>query len=110
MSDVVSEIRTETSRIEIDALYTSKGHFNAAMLWNLVHYGLGIVAVLLGAVAGKEFWEINSPVGTLFAGSAAAITAAITFLKPSERAQPHQSCGAALGVASGSGIFKRDRT
>ncbi len=76
-----------------------KGHFNAAMLWNVAHYTLGIAAVALGAVAGKEFvGGENSAVASALATTSAAVAAIITFLKPSEKAQPHHVSGVFYGA------------
>lgn len=94
MNTLLQELKTEADRLEWDALYTMKGHFNAAMLWNVAHYALGITAVVLGAVAGKEFvGGENSAVASAIATTSAAVAAVITFLKPSEKAQPHHASG-----------------
>lgn len=94
MNPVTIELKAEADRLEWDALYTMKGHFNAAMLWNIAHYALGVVAVVLGALAGKEFvGNQNGAVASAIATASAALTAIITFLKPSEKAQPHHEAG-----------------
>lgn len=93
MSDVIDKIKNEANHIEWDATYSSKGHFNAAMIWNAVHYVLGISAIVLGGFSGKEFWGSDPAFGAIFAVSAAAITSVITFLKPSDKAKPHHESG-----------------
>jgi hypothetical protein len=99
MSPVITELKTEANRLEWDALYTMKGHFNAAMLWNFAHYSLGLAAVVLGAFAGKEFaGGENSAGASAIATVSAALTAIITFLKPSEKAQPHHESGVFYGA------------
>lgn len=108
MSDIIKEIQAEANRIEWNAIYSSKGHFNAAMLWNAAHYTLGISAVLCGAFAGKEFIEVNPTVATVLASSAAAISAIITFLKPSDKATPHHLSGVKIAaIISKARIFQK---
>jgi hypothetical protein len=99
MNPVIAELKAEADRLEWDALYTMKGHFNAAMLWNVAHYTLGILAVVLGALAGKEFvGGENSAVASAIATASAAMAAIITFLKPSEKSQPHHASGVFYGT------------
>ncbi|MCF7689083.1 MAG: SLATT domain-containing protein [Cephaloticoccus sp.] len=93
MCPVIAELKAEADRLEWDALYTMKGHFNSAMLWNITHYSLGILAVILGALAGKQFFDDQNVLGSTIAATSAALTAVITFLKPSEKAQPHHEAG-----------------
>lgn len=93
MSTILSELKAEAERLEWDALYTMKGHFNAAMLWNIAHYSLGIVAVILGVLAGKQFFDDHNVLASAIGTASAALTAIITFLKPSEKAQPHHDAG-----------------
>lgn len=96
MSALLTKIEEEAHRLEWNLIYTSKGHYNAAMLWNAVHYILGIGAVLFGAFAGKGFAEMNPWLATVLASVSAALTAVITFLKPSEKATPHHKTGTQL--------------
>jgi len=99
MDRVITELKAEADRLEWDALYTMKGHFNAAMLWNFTHYSLGIAAVILGTVAGKEFVGAeNATTASAVATASAAIAAIITLLKPSEKAQPHHASGVFYGA------------
>jgi hypothetical protein len=94
MDRVITELKAEADRLEWDAIYTMKGHFNAAMLWNIAHYVLGTAAALLGAFAGKEFMGgETSPNASAVATASAAFAAVITLLKPSEKAQPHHAAG-----------------
>lgn len=93
MNDILKKIQAEAHRLEWNAIYTSKGHYNAAMLWNLTHYTLGIAAVIFGAFAGKEFAGLNPNIATFMASCSAALAAIITLLKPSEKAGPHHQSG-----------------
>ena len=93
MDNIIDELKAEAERLEWDALYTSKGSFNAAMLWSWTHYSLGSLAVLCGAIASKQFIDTNTTVGAVVAVISAALTAIITFLKPSDKAEPHHEAG-----------------
>lgn len=96
MNPIISELKAD--RLEWDALYTMKGHFNAALLWNAAHYTLGLSAIILGVCAGKEFMDgQNAVIASAVATASAAISAIITFLKPSEKAQPHHEAGVFYG-------------
>lgn len=93
MNPIIAELKAEADRLEWDALYSMKGQFNAAMLWNITHYSLGVGAVILGAIAGNQFIANHNLVAGIIATFSGAITAVITFLKPSEKAQPHHEAG-----------------
>jgi hypothetical protein len=93
MNPIITELKAEADRLEWDSLYTMKGQFNAAMLWNIAHYSLGLAAVGLGALAGQQFVSDHTVVASVIAALSAALTAVITFLKPSEKAQPHHEAG-----------------
>lgn len=87
-----AKLAAEADRLEEDCLYSAKGHFESAKTWSRWNLWLGIPAVLLAAGAGaaKDTPELAS--GLAFA--AAAVTAVLTFLKPSDRASSHQRAGA----------------
>lgn len=86
----------EAERIGEDALYSSKGHFNAADSWRRLNYGLGIPAVTMSAVAGlsafADFDKSNVVAGIL-ALLVAVLTAISTFLNPEEQAAAHHAAG-----------------
>ena len=48
----LAALRCEAERIEEDATYSSKSHFNAEDTWVRRHYWLGIPSTILAAVAG----------------------------------------------------------
>ena len=97
MSEVLAEIKAEADRLEWDALYSMKGHFNASMLWNAAHYTLGISGVVLGVLAAKQSGAVMGTWASIIVVVSAAITAVITFLKPSEKAKPHHAAGVFYG-------------
>lgn len=51
--EMVTALRREAERIEEDATYSSKSHFNAAQVWERRHYWLGIPATAFAAIAGR---------------------------------------------------------
>jgi hypothetical protein len=81
----------EADRIEEDCVYSAKGHFESARIWGRWNLMLGIPAVILAAAAGALKEHADLAAG--FAFASAAVTAVLTFLKPSERAAGHQKSG-----------------
>jgi len=49
---MIAALRREAERIEEDATYSSKSHFNAEATWIRRHYCLGIPSTILAAVVG----------------------------------------------------------
>jgi hypothetical protein len=84
----------EARKLAVDVLYSEKGHFVAAKSWRAWNYRLGVPAALIGAAAGASILG-NAPtlIPGLLALLAAALTALITFLNPSERAAQHHRAG-----------------
>jgi hypothetical protein len=93
MKDPVQEMVKEADSIEWDCIYSSKGHFNSAMLWSVVHYIMGGIAVVCAAVAGKQIFNNEGIIGSALAFVSAGLTALITFLKPIDKADPHHKAG-----------------
>lgn len=87
MNDSIQEMIKEASSIEWDCIYSSKGHFNAAMLWNSIHYILGISAAICAVVAGLETTSSAWPF------LSATLAAMITFLKPTDKVELHHRAG-----------------
>lgn len=109
-----SELRqamfAESERLEEDALYSARGHFEAARTWGRAHLSLGIPTSLLAALAGVSAFN-NHP---LIAGAAAIIVAALssvsTFLNPSEKAQTYHLAGTGFNtVRSRARMFRQVR-
>jgi hypothetical protein len=102
-----ASIAKEASRIEEDALYSARGHFEASRGWTLAHYWIGVPTTLLAATAGASALSHETTVAGVIAIAVAALTALSTFLNPSKRAQQHQSAGAAFNeVRSGARILR----
>jgi hypothetical protein len=89
----VSALRNEALRLEEDATYSSKSHFNAEDTWLCRNYWLGIPATGLGAIAGATLIKSNPELATAFTLFASLLTGLMTFLKPNERASLHHTAG-----------------
>lgn len=97
-TDFRRAVSTEAARIEEDATYASKSHFNAAAAWDHRHLALGALTAFVGAASGTTGLLANRPiVAALLAFLAAAGTAVLTAQKPGERASAHRK--AAVGYA-----------
>lgn len=86
-----SALHREAERLDEDALYSSKGHFNAEDIWVRCNYWLGVPATILGAVAGATLIKSQPEWATAFTVLASLLTGLITFLKPNERATLHRA-------------------
>ena len=88
------ELAKEAERIEEDAIFSGKAHYNSVALWRCVYRILGIVAATgsaFAALAVLKGWSPNLAIG----GAAAATLASVvlTSLKPGEEADRHQRAG-----------------
>jgi len=84
--DKISAMRREAERIEEDATYSSKSHFNAEGIWERRHYWLGVPATALAAITGATLIKSLPELASACALSASLLTGLMTFLKPNERA------------------------
>ena len=87
----IAALRREAERLEEDALYSSKGHFNAEDSWVRRNYWLGVPATILGVVAGATLIKSQPELATAFTLLASLLTGLMTFLKPNERAALHRT-------------------
>lgn len=100
-------MRREASRIEEDATYSSKAHFNAEDTWVKRHYFFGVPATLLGAFAGAALIKSQPEVASGFTLLASLLTGLMTFLKPNERASVHRTAaGQFLALKNDVRIFR----
>lgn len=103
----VAALRREAKRIEEDATYSSKSHFNAAQVWERRHYWLGIPATASAAIAGAALFKSHAEVGSALALLASLLTGLMTFLKPNERAAMHRvAAGQFLALRNDARIFR----
>lgn len=87
----ISALRREAERLEEDATYSSKGHFNAEDTWVRRNYWLGVPATALGAIAGATLIKSQPEWASAFMLLASLLTGLMTFLKPNERAAMHRA-------------------
>lgn len=91
--DVNKAIKKRVKELKIDVLYSKKGHYNAASIWNFVHYALGIATVVTAAFIGVKNASLGKETVALLSMAAAALGAVMTFLKPQEKATQHKLSG-----------------
>src|SRR5437764_13550256 len=89
-----TELGDEAQRIEEDALYSGKGHYNCVSPWRWAHRVLGMLSAVGSALAGTSALKQWSPALTIGAAATSALAAVVlTTLKPSEEADRHQRAG-----------------
>lgn len=93
MSDYLKKITDECLRIEEDSEQSAKRHFNAASRWSSYNGWLGIPSVIVAGVASAVSFASLPVLSGVFAATAAALTAVLTFLRPAERSASHNSYG-----------------
>lgn len=91
MSDLLTKLADEASRIEEDTEHSFKGHYNAAARWARFHLWLGLPSALVAAVSGAAAFKGHPEWAGALALVSTALTTVLTFLKPSERAEIHTS-------------------
>lgn len=52
MTGVITNLSTESHRIEEDAEHSAKSHYNAAARWSRYHLWLGLPSAVIAAVGG----------------------------------------------------------
>lgn len=91
MSDLITKLADEVSRVEEDTEHSFKGHYNAAARWGRYHLWIGLPAALLAATAGAAAFRDQPEWAGALALVSTALTTVLTFLKPSERAEMHKA-------------------
>ena len=91
--DTQGNIEKEAMRIEEDATYSSKGHYEAAKGWDNAYLWLGIPTAIIAGISGISAFQESSFLAGITAILAAALAATSTFLNPSEKAQAHYVAG-----------------
>lgn len=100
-------LQREAERLEEDAIYSSKGHFNAEDTWVRRNYWLGVPATLLSAIAGATLVKSQPEWATGFTLLASLLTGLMTFLKPNERAAMHRAAaGQFLALRNNARFFR----
>lgn len=104
---LIAALRREAERIEEDATYSSKSHFNAEDTWVRRHYWLGIPATALAAIAGAALIKSHPEWASAFTLVASLLTGLMTFLKPNERAAMHRAAaGQFLALRNDARLFR----
>ena len=93
MNKFQAKIRIECERIEEDAEQSAKRHFNAADRWSSYNNWLGIPSVIIAAIGSAASFASCPTLGGILAATTGALTAVLTFLKPSERSTAHTTSG-----------------
>lgn len=91
--NITEKLSEEAKRIEEDAIYSSKSHYEAARNWRNIYLWLGIPAALIAGVSGVSAFEEYNHIAGFTAIIVAALTSISTFLNPSEKAQAHYTAG-----------------
>lgn len=93
---MIEGIALELRRLEEDATYSSKGHFEAAALWRTVNYWLGVPSAFGAGAASVSAFNDYLVASGIIAMLVAALASVFTFLDPSARAHSHRVAGAAF--------------
>jgi len=97
-SELTLKLVAEAKRIEEDAIYSSKGHYNAGNSWKGLHLWIGIPTAILSALASASaFGEENTAAGILSI-LVTSLIALATFLDPSGKQSAHRASAAAYGT------------
>ena len=102
-------LSNEAQRIEEDALFSGKGHYNACGPWQSRHRWLGSLSAILSALAAGVASQHGAPplIVVTLSVLAAALTAVVTFLKPNEEADRHRRAGDAhFAIKNRARIFR----
>ncbi|UAN48162.1 SLATT domain-containing protein [Serratia sp. JSRIV001] len=90
-NQLIEKVKKECFRIEEDALYSSKSHYNASSPWEKLNLIIGIPIAILAAVAGLTALK-NMPTTTIIISFVlTSLTALNTALNPSKRASQYKS-------------------
>lgn len=92
-TELLQKMVQEIQRIEEDCTYSCKGHFNAAEDWKRWNLILGLPAAVVTAIAGATAFSDQAFWAGILASIGTALTATLTFLKPSDHASTHKSYG-----------------
>jgi len=89
----IEQLKSEALRIEEDATYSSKAHYESARRWGQIYLWLGIPTAIIAGISGVSAFEEYKLLAGVTAIIAAALASISTFLNPSEKAQTHYTAG-----------------
>ncbi|MDU1653542.1 MAG: SLATT domain-containing protein [Leclercia adecarboxylata] len=90
-NQLIEKIKDECLRIEEDALYSSKSHYNASSPWEKCNLVIGIPIAILSALTGLSALKDMTNITILMSLILTCLTAINTALNPSKRAGHHKS-------------------
>ncbi len=94
VTQTAGEISKEAMRVEESALYSSKGHFEAAGLWNNSHLWIGVSISALSALAAVvTFSEAHRWAVIVLSLLVATLSGVSTFLNPNDKSSAHRTAG-----------------
>lgn len=94
VSSSKEEIIKEAKRIEESALYSAKGHYSAARVWESSHIFIGLlISILSGIVAAFIFSNDYRTFMGYLSLSIIVLSGIATFLNPNNRAGDHKTAG-----------------
>ena len=108
MVNTVEAIAAEAKRIEEDALFSAKAHFENARSWTLRHFWIGIPATVLAALAAASALGDYKLLTAWMAAAATVLTALLTFLDPKQRATTHLNAGNSYKALNNNARIFRD--
>src|SRR6266566_2919405 len=105
---LTNELRKEAERVEEDALFSGKGHYNAVSRWLAAHRCLGTAAAAGSTLAGIAVLRQWNPFLAMTAAAIAALSSVvITTMKPNEEADRHQrACDRYFAIQNRARIFR----
>jgi hypothetical protein len=89
-------IQEELQRIEEDAVFSAKGHFEASAFWHSMYYWLGIPSAILSAIAGASAlskFEYHAEIAGVLAIIVAILSSVSVFLNPQQKLTAHHRAG-----------------
>jgi len=96
--EIIEKLVSEAKRIEEDALYSFKGHNNAAESWKYVHYWIGLPTAVLAALGSASAFGEENLIAGILGIIVTSLIALSTFLDPSGKRNTHKASGSAFGI------------
>jgi hypothetical protein len=88
---LIEKIKNECLRIEEDALYSSKSHYNASVPWDKCNLIVGVAIAILAALTGLSAVKDMTIVTIVISIILTILTAINTALNPSKKASQYKS-------------------
>lgn len=106
-SDSLKNIAAESSRLEEDALFSARSHFEAARSWSSLNLWLGVPTALCAGISGVAILGDFPIIAGVLSILAAALASVSTFLNAPERSAAHHAAGTRFnGLRNRTRIFR----